>query len=389
VVIVIRRRHPPGALPARAAVTVVLPLPMSRRRPIVLAASLPLTVLVAAGAAGCGDRADAKPNTAVAGPATAASPAPTASSPAAPAAAATDRAPNELGRIPVLEYHLIVPQETNEFTRTPQRLRQDLEELRRRGYVPVNMTDVLDKRSRTCRAAPRRGARVRRRVGLAVPLPGARRTARHRPDERGGHPRAVQRPAPRLAAQGGVLHAPRGRGRPVVLRRQGDRGAEDRVALPEAAVPHKQGYELCNHTLYHARLDKSGDRVQEFIARGDMAIDSAVPGYKVRTFALPLGMWPKNRPLAWGGSWTDPKSGRTVRYAYDAVLEVSGNPNESPYDPKFDPHSVNRQIMFKNALESTLNQLDKPGPGGRYVSDGDPKTVARPAATPVAATPRG
>jgi hypothetical protein len=129
--------------------------------------------------------------------------------------------------------------------------------------------------------------------------------------------------------------------------------------------------------------------VQEFIARGDMAIDSAVPGYKVRTFALPLGMWPKNRPLAWGGSWTDPKSGRTVRYAYDAVLEVSGNPNESPYDPKFDPHSVNRQIMFKNALESTLNQLDKPGPGGRYVSDGDPKTVARPAATPVAATPRG
>jgi hypothetical protein len=56
----------------------------------------------------------------------------------------------------VLEYHLIVPQETNEFTRTPERLRQDLEELRRRGYVPVNMTDVLDKKIQTCRAAPRR-----------------------------------------------------------------------------------------------------------------------------------------------------------------------------------------------------------------------------------------
>jgi hypothetical protein len=119
--------------------------------------------------------------------------------------------------------------------------------------------------------------------------------------------------------------------------------------------------------------------VQEFIARGDMAIDSAVPGYKVRTFALPLGMWPKQRDLAWAARGPTP-SRQTVRYRYDAVLEVSGNPNESPYDPAFNPRSVNRQIMFKNALESTLNQLDRPGAGGRYVSDGDPKTVARPGA---------
>jgi hypothetical protein len=60
------------------------------------------------------------------------------------------------------------------------------------------------------------------------------------------------------------------------------------------------------------------------------------------------------------------------------VLEVSGNPNESPYDPKFDKNSVNRQIMFKNALDATLNRLDQAGPGGRYVSDGDPNTVAKP-----------
>jgi len=162
----------------------------------------------------------------------------------------------------------------------------------------------------------------------------------------------------------------------------GDKGIEGQKTewrYPKLQFLHKQGYELCNHTLYHARLDRAGEKVQEFIARGDMAIDSAVPGYKVRTFALPLGMWPKNRPLAWAGSWTDPKSKQTIRYKYDAVLEVSGNPNESPYDPKFDPHSVNRQIMYKNALVATLNRLDKPGPGGRYVSDGNPSSVAKPA----------
>ena len=48
--------------------------------------------------------------------------------------------------------------------------------------------------------------------------------------------------------------------------------------------------------------------MQEQIARNVMAIDSAVPGYKVRSFALPYGIWPKNRPLAWQGSWTDPKT---------------------------------------------------------------------------------
>jgi hypothetical protein len=173
----------------------------------------------------------------------------------------------------------------------------------------------------------------------------------------------------------------------------GDKGIEGQKTewrFPKLQFLHKQGYELCNHTLYHARLDRAGEKVQEFIARGDLAIDSAVPGYKVRTFALPLGMWPKNRPLAWAGSWTDPKSKKTTRYQYDAVLEVSGNPNESPYDPRFDKNSVNRQIMFKNALELTLNRLDKDGAAGRYVSDGNPATVAKPAAvTPVQAKAKG
>ena len=65
--------------------------------------------------------------------------------------------------------------------------------------------------------------------------------------------------------------------------------------------------------------------------------------------------WPLPALLAWGGAWTDPKSGKTTRYKYDAVLEVAGSPNESPYDPRFDAHSIHRQIMYKNALERTLD----------------------------------
>jgi peptidoglycan/xylan/chitin deacetylase (PgdA/CDA1 family) len=315
----------------------------------------------------------------------------TSSASSASSAAADARAANELGRIPVLEYHLIVPQETNEFTRTPQRLRQDLEDLYKRGYRPVNMTDVLDKK---IQALPKGLSPVVLVFDDASP-------SQFRYLERGGKLVIDPTSAVGILEEFASKHAdwPRKAVFCMLPAAQvgrsffGDKGIEGQKTewrFQKLQFLHKQGYELCNHTLYHARLDKSGDRVQEFIARGDMAIDSAVPGYKVRTFALPLGMWPKNRPLAWAGSWTDPKSNKTVRYNYDAVLEVSGNPNESPYDPKFDRHSVNRQIMFKNALQATLDRLDKDGPAGRYVSDGDPSTVAKPSAiTPVQAKARG
>ena len=361
---------------------------MSPRRPASFAA-LPLVTLLAAAAA-CGRHAEASPTSEAA-----ASPASTADAPA-PAGddasrhsasggsagggvAPSDRAPNELGRIPVLEYHLIVPQETNEFTRTPERLRQDLEELRRRGYVPVNMTDVLDRKIQN----------LPRGTSPVVLVFDDASASQFRYLDRGG--KLVIDPTTAVGILEQFSDAHRDWPRKAVFCMLpaaqagrsffGDKGIEGQKTewrYEKVQFLHKQGYELCNHTLYHARLDKSGDKVQEFIARGDMAIDSAVPGYKVRTFALPLGMWPKNRPLAWAGAWADPKSGHAVRYSYDAVLEVSGNPNESPYDPAFNAHSVNRQIMYKNALEATLNNLDRSGPGARYVSDGDPKTVARP-----------
>jgi hypothetical protein len=294
------------------------------------------------------------------------------------ASGSDDRVPNEMGRIPVLEYHLIVPQETNEFTRTPERLRQDLEELYKRGYRPVNMVDVLDKKIQQLPkgispvvlvfddASPSQFRYVERNGKLEIDPSSAVGILEDFASKHRDWPRkAVFCMLP--AAQVGRSFF-------------GDKGIEGQKTewrFQKVQFLHKQGYELCNHTLYHARLDRAGSQVQEFIARGDMAIDSAVSGYQVRTFALPLGMWPKQRDLAWQGSWTDPKSKKTISYKYDAVLEVSGNPNESPYDPKFNPHSINRQIMFKNALEATLNRLDKAtGSAGRYVSDGNPGTVA-------------
>ena len=152
----------------------------------------------------------------------------------------------------------------------------------------------------------------------------------------------------------------------------GDKGIEGQQTewrFQKLRFLHEQGFELCNHTLWHANLAKYPDAfVQEQIARGQLAIDSAVPGYKVRTFALPLGVWPKNRALAQRGEWKDPKSGVVTRYDYDAILEVSGGPSVSPFDTAFDAHSIKRFNVMHDAVDSLIVRLERNGTG--YVVPG-------------------
>ena len=128
----------------------------------------------------------------------------------------------------------------------------------------------------------------------------------------------------------------------------------------------EQGFELCGHTLWHANLAKYGDAVvQEQIARGVLAIDSAVTGYRVRTFALPLGIWPRNRALASAGVWHDPKTGRDVHYGFDAILEVSGPSAPSPRNSQFNPRSLPRIQVFGTTLDLLEKQQDRYVAGGR------------------------
>ena len=281
---------------------------------------------------------------------------------------------NELGRIPLFEYHLI-GEKNGVYERTHQGLRRDLETMYQRGYRPVSIAEMLDKRIELPAgqspiilvfddASPSQFRYIERNgqleidpnsaVGILIEF-----NKKH-PDWRN---RATFCMLP--AAQAGRSFF-------------GDKGIEGQKTewrFKKVKFLVDQGFELCNHTLYHARLDRAGAKVEEFIARGDMAIDSVIPGYKVRAFALPLGMWPQNRELAKRGSWRDPK-GRTIGYSYDAVLEVAGGPARSPYDPQFNRHSIPRvQVIGDSAVTRTLNSMEKQGQ--RYVSDGDPKTVAK------------
>ncbi len=271
-------------------------------------------------------------------------------------------ASNQRGRIPVLEYHVIGGDKNTLYTRTAASYRNDLEQAYKLGYRPITIAQMLDKDFRDVPAgmspvvvvfddASDSQFRYLEKDGKLVVDPTSglgiwEEFARTHP---GWKPRAVF-----CMLNGGAA------GHNFFGDNPKFNGQKKEWRFQKVKYLADQGFELCDHTLWHAKLSQYPDNVvQEQIARNAMGIDSAVPGYKIRTMALPYGLWPKNRPLAWQGSWTDPKSHQTHRYNFDAVLEVAGGPTASPYDPSFNPKSIKRIEAIGEDIVKTLTRLQQ------------------------------
>ncbi|MGQ0712488.1 MAG: polysaccharide deacetylase family protein [Gemmatimonadaceae bacterium] len=283
--------------------------------------------------------------------------------------ASRHRPPNEMGRIPILEYHLVGSKEAR-WEREHTRFRRDLELLYERGYRPITVADLVERRIDLPKglspvvftfddASPSQFRYIERNGELVVDSTSAIGIWL---DFQKTHPDWESK------ATFCVLSGAEA-GRAFF----GDRNIEgQKTAWRHEKIRFlaERGFELCNHTLWHAQLSRYEDTVvQEQIARLALAVDSAVPGYTIRTLALPLGAWPKNAALAAQGSWTDKRTQRTVAYDHAAVLLVAGGPVPSPFDRAFDPLRLERVQVVGNSLERTLEWLEKAG--RRYVSDGN------------------
>jgi Polysaccharide deacetylase len=271
------------------------------------------------------------------------------------------RAANIHGKIPVLEYHLIGDHESM-YSITREHFKHDLELLYAHGYRPITVSQLVDKQidvpagmspvvftfddasPEQFRYIPQPDGTLEIESTSAIGI----WLAFHR-----AHPDWTNRATFCLLPGAAAGHNFFGNG--------GVEGQKTAWRYKKVQFLAAQGFELCDHTLWHAQLNKYSDAfVQEQIARGQLAIDSAVPGYHVRTFALPQGLWPKNHDLAHEGVWHD------VRYKFDAVLEVAGPPEVSPYDPGFNPLRMPRIQAFGNAVDRMVDNLDKTN--SRYVA---------------------
>jgi len=275
--------------------------------------------------------------------------------------AAVPLPPNELGRVMILEYHKIDTPE-NRWTRTPENFKKDLTRLWERGYRTIALTDYIEGK-------------------IALPA-GTTPVILTFDDSSPGQFRYIQR------GNDWVIDPECGIGILEAFAREhpGFGHAATFYVLPGAKPPNQlfnqpelatrklqylvsQGYEIGNHTLWHAELGRYPEAtVRDQLATAQEWVQRHVPGYRFRTMALPMGSYPKQ--LAWAISGE--AKGQT--YKHEAILMVAGGAAPSPYAKNFDPYHLPRIQAIDHDLDYWITYFDR-NPGERFVSDGDPATI--------------
>jgi peptidoglycan/xylan/chitin deacetylase (PgdA/CDA1 family) len=280
------------------------------------------------------------------------------------AALRQDRLPNELGRIPILEYHKVDRPEAR-WTRTPENFRADLERFWKNGYRLVALTDLLAGRI----AAP--AGTTPMVLTFDDSSPGQFRFLEQRgdyvidPECAVGILEQFAREHPEFG-HAATFYVLTGASPPNKLFNQPALAARKLKYLAE------HGYEIGNHTLWHADLVKYEEpTVRQQLAAAQREVDRAVPGYRLHTLALPMGDYP--REVAWAISG----SVNGVTYQNDAILKVAGGAALSPFDRLFDPYHLPRIQATELELRAWLTDFDR-HPERRYISDGDATKITVP-----------
>ncbi|MEN8098162.1 MAG: polysaccharide deacetylase family protein [Chloroflexota bacterium] len=111
------------------------------------------------------------------------------------------------------------------------------------------------------------------------------------------------------------------------------------------------GMEVGSHTVMHRNLRWIPDEeVQWELAVSQARLERILPGYQVRSLALPEGGYPKTPDILSSGYSELAQLG----YAYDAVVMVGDGP-AAPHDsPDFDPYKIPRIQALPDRMSSWL-----------------------------------
>ncbi|MCL5942449.1 MAG: polysaccharide deacetylase family protein [Actinobacteria bacterium] len=272
---------------------------------------------------------------------------------------------NELGLIPVLEYHLIGTPES-QWTRTPENFRKDIALLKSEGYYPINLRDL---------------------VTGAIDIPaGKTPVVLTFDDSSPGQYRLLEDGSLDPDSAVGILQAA------VAAGNWAPRGTffilldvrpKDKMVFGQPESRRRKlkqlvawGYEVGSHTVTHLNLKKAPrEESVKQLALSKATLEQYIGGgYQVETISIPFGEYPADDALLSRGEWEG------KGYAYIGAVEVAGGPSPSPYSTEFRPLHIPRIQVTGDALANTL-QMFKDNPELRYVSDGDPAAVSAPSRT--------
>lgn len=279
---------------------------------------------------------------------------------------------NELGEIPVIMYHRVVKNSASEYDTTPAQFRKELRLLYRSGFRPISAADMV-----TGRIDVPAGKKpvVLTFDDSSVEQYSLLPDGKVDPETAVGIMLAFSRKHPTFGPRATFY---------VIASLFGG-GSNGPGLLADLA---RLGFDIGDHTYDHANLgslDATG--VQKEIVLGERLINDAVPEEKVRTMALPYGVYPVPHELALQGSW-DGQS-----YHYGGVFEVGSGPAPSPYSIDFDPLGIPRirhgpwtgKVDYGSGY--WLHEF-KLHPEQMFVSDGNPKRISFPSIYAGAVAPR-
>jgi hypothetical protein len=283
-----------------------------------------------------------------------------------PAEAAAEVDANELGQVPVLMYHRLLEDGGGDYDNTPEQFEGELRRLHEEGYVAITTAELVDGRidipAGTTPVVLTFDDSTREQFTLTE-------DGEVDPDTAVGIMLRLEDELEGFRAAGSfyVLGS--------LFGASAERGAE---LLREL---HDLGFEIGNHTAGHenlGQLDATG--VQAALAGGVANIEAAIPDAEVRTLSYPFGIRPDDPALVAEGEHDG------VSYSHAAGLLVGSGPAPSPHDVEFDPLAIPR-IRSQPDVDPNADPdfgsgywLDvlAESPERRYVSDGDPDTIAFP-----------
>jgi peptidoglycan/xylan/chitin deacetylase (PgdA/CDA1 family) len=306
-----------------------------------------VVALTGVSACSAGTPASSRPTPATAPP-TAASPTPSPAATADPARVHAD----ELGAVPVLMYHQLLAHPKGVYDQTPAQFRAELESLYAGGYRTVRAADLVAGR-------------------IDVPAGASPMVLTFDDSTVSQYGELADGSVDPASAVGILLAVARAHGEehPVATFYVNARPFAGRTRYLASLA--RLGMELGEHTASHANLRQLDDAgVQRELLQGLAVITSAVPGASVTTMALPFGAHPHHVALAHHGRG----------YDFRGVLLVGSKPARSPYSKGFDPLELPRiRSGLRTGDQSFTSTYWLPRlRATRYVSDGDPATIAFP-----------
>ena len=275
---------------------------------------------------------------------------------------------NEMGKIMVIMYHQIAGKENNEWTRSFDNFRKDLQVLYDKGYRPINLRDYVN-------------GNIEVPSGFTPVIftfdDGT--SGQFNLVEKNGKLVANPKSAVGIMEEFSKIHPDFPLKGTFFINYTGFFHGE---GTPQERLKYliSEGFEIGNHTVNHANLNKiiTAQGVESEIGGHVKKTQELIPGYTVDELALPLGITSKKfKNYIVKGEFEGTK------YENKVVLLVGSNPALSPVDKNINVLSLPRvrATAFKPVqydLYYWLNYFDK-NTKEKYISDGDKDSFTVPA----------